>query len=121
MFVAWGHGVNRYQQLYFQSSRLSPTSNHTLIITNLGLNGKLILDFINITGSSTETATTKTPLVSGKSEPTKHLPVRKIVGGVLGGIFAAGVTSIMVLRVIFLKRKKNCENQRVDRFPLVRK
>ncbi len=105
MFASWGLPAEiEYQQLFFQSSQLHPTGNHNLTITNLNLNGKLILDFVNITSVATDTST------------TKHLPVGKIVGGVLGGIFAAVVT--VVVGVIFLKRKKNRRNQKAHGFPL---
>ena len=126
MFVSWGErGVNEYQQLFFQSSGLAPTRNHTLVITNLVRDGQLILDFVNITGLATHTATTTTPAftapsvaVSGDS-PANHLQVGKIVGGVLGGVFAAVVT--IIVGIIFLKRKKNHGSQKVNGFPLARK
>ena len=123
MFVSWGErGVNEYQQLFFQSSGLAPTRNHTLVITNLVRDGQLILDFVNITSLATHTATTTTPAstapsvaVSGDS-PANHLQVGKIVGGVLGGVFAAVVTIIVVWRSVWVSipRKLNDAREKIQ-------
>ncbi len=106
-FVTWvQQAAIQYQQLFFQSNHLSPTSNHTLKITNI--DGKLILDFVNITSVSTKTTA------------TKHLiPLGKIVGGILGGVFSVVVA--ITVGLIFLKRKKNRRHQKADGFPLARK
>ena len=122
-FVTWVRQATvLHQQLFFQSNSLSPTSNHTLTITNL--DEKLILDFFNITGIVNNTATTTAPASTAPSvavlrnSPANHLPIGKIVGSVLGGIFAAVIT--IIVGVIFLKRKKNRRNQRVNGFPFAR-
>ncbi len=110
---------------FSRSTQLTSTSNHTLIITNLG--GKLILDFVNITGPSTvtSTATTMVPTsatssaaVPGKPR-SKPLPVEEIVGGILVGIFAAVAT--ITVGVILLKRKENRRRQKDYEFQFARK
>ncbi len=84
--------------------------NHTLTIKNL--NGKLILDFFNITSVTASTAVTGTT-------PIKHIPVGKITGGVLGGVFGAVV--MIIVGAMLLKRKNILRLQTVDVFPLPRR
>ncbi len=151
VFFAWGMQAGKtYQQRFFQSGLLSQTGSHTLTIVNLVPQGKLILDFINITGATTTTAATATTsstpaysiapsatttttssttaystapsaeAASGDSPAKHHLPVQKIAGGLVVGIFAAVIT---LAGVILLKRKntRRLQRTRANAFPLARK
>ncbi len=151
VFFAWGcRRARRINSAFFSRACSRRRGVITLTIVNLVPQGKLILDFINITGATTTTAATATTsstpaysiapsatttatssttaystapsaeAASGDSPAKHHLPVHKIVGGVVVAIFAAVIT---LAGVILLKRKntRRLQRTRANAFPLARK
>lgn len=106
--------IVQYKQTFFDSGILSAPGQHTLIIENLTPNGRLFLDFVNI---STSTSTT---LVSPSAGPASSvLPLGAIIGGLIGGTCVIG---LVITVIILWKRKQETRSsqRRIDRFIVTR-
>ncbi|KAF8064364.1 hypothetical protein FPV67DRAFT_1451557 [Lyophyllum atratum] len=126
-FVGTPPGANiAYKQQYFQSARLDPSKEHTLVITCIGTGGNTFwLDFIEVTtdapaaqSNPSPSPSSHTPVPSPSLKPTQSaisspggshsgdLPKGLIIGITVGGIASLLLVVVIILLLCCLVRPR---------------
>ncbi|KAF8166216.1 hypothetical protein BJ912DRAFT_1068035 [Pholiota molesta] len=121
IFTAAQIPTTQYNQRFFQSDQLTPTS-HTLNISTLANGGYFYLDYLLVVTPDSATSSTSTTIPTPSSPTTtsptntpqmpsskRDLPIGVIVGGVSGAI---ALLALAIICILVIKRKMN---QRHDR------
>jgi hypothetical protein len=117
----------QFQQNFFQSGPLEP-SPHTLVVTQLTNNARLIIDYFviippnsslalastSMMPTSTTSSSTSAVIAPSPGEDGARTPTAAIIGGTLGGLALIGIAALVFW--LIRKRAKNSHQQREQNF-----